>query len=142
MGQPRFRGNVFVATMLVLTLVLAYTLDQWIATARANFSQTLDMNRVVWTASVANLLLAGCVMLLAWVTRTRSVTRWFVNTLLILVGVVLTFGLGLAFRIPALSVAWFATAGPFSLLGIAGAFITSLGAYNAIVQPQRARPPR
>jgi hypothetical protein len=129
-------ANVVAILGMIITLLLAYGLDYWVQSAKQTASQTFDMVPLMWGAGLANLLLAGAFLLLAWFVALRAKRNRYRAAIFIMSGLLSTFSAGIYFALPAVVLPFDPV--PFlvstSHLSLAGAFIAVLGLASLVQQ--------
>ena len=117
---------------LAATFMIAYACDRWIDALRLEVTRTFAVASFLWSASVANLILAITLLLLTWYVIFKADKSTLVSSVFLLIGLVITFaaaiGMSVASTLPPLGIAELLTPGshmlyvaPFvAVIGIAG----------------------
>ena len=80
---------------LIVTLIVAYGLERLVTWLRAEMGETLAIERYLWVESVAIVILAITLMLLAWYVALRSDRDLWVAAVFVLVGLGATFAVAI-----------------------------------------------
>jgi hypothetical protein len=138
MTGNRMLWNMLALAGMLVTFSIAHSLDRWIEGLRADAAQSFDFLPVAANLAVANLILAVCLIVLAWLVSQRP-TTWLIGLIYIVAGLLVTLGPAVALARPALrpSLAVFATVSPISRVEIAAAFIAVIGVYGVLMSVRR-----
>lgn len=114
---------------LILTILVAYGCDRWVAWLRKLMATTFDMTAYLWQTSLVNLLLAvPLVLLTIHVFNQGKQSKW-VSVVFLVVGLLITFAaaFGISFAPNYLSSGLIEFLLPTSRVVFAGAFIALIG---------------
>ncbi len=121
--------NAMALIGLVIVFILAYGFDLWIAALQRTATTTFAIAPFLWLSSIANLILAGVLLLLAWFVNMRAANRRLIAVIFVIVGLLVTFASALTFTtlstLPPLGIAEFLT--PNSRVSFVAAFIVVVG---------------
>lgn len=125
---------------LVIVFVLAYSFDRWTIALQQTATRPFTIVSFLWLSSIANLILAGALLLLAWFVNFRAVNSKLVSVTFVIIGVLVTFASALIFTtlytLPPLGIAEFLT--PNSRVVFVGALIAILGLAGLIPLESRS----
>jgi hypothetical protein len=117
---------------LVVVFFLAYGFDRLIMALQQAASATFALSSFLWLGGVANLVLAGALLLIAWFVYFRAARNILVSVIFMVLGLLGTFTSALIFTffstLPPLGIAEYltpysrvvVTAGLVAVIGIAG----------------------
>jgi hypothetical protein len=117
---------------LVIVFFLAYGFDRLIMTLQQAASAAFALSSYLWLSSIANLILAGALLLLAWFVYFRAAKSKLISVIFMVLGLLVTFASALIYTffstLPPLGIAEFLTpysrvvvvAGLIAVIGIAG----------------------
>lgn len=132
--------NRLISTIgMISTLVIAYASDRALDSLRRAAAQALSPSVVLqslWVAAAVNLILAACILLLAWFVGMRSHRSTLIATLFLVVGLLILLSPSLS-PLVAPIICWplpFGFPPPDSLLFHAAAFVAVIGIVNLIVR--------
>jgi hypothetical protein len=121
---------------LTAVLLMAYGFERWSLLLRQRGADTLTLTPFLWLASIANLLLAVALLLLAWFVTNRANRSRFVSLIFIVVGLLITFATAITFsatsRLLPLGIMEYLT--PNSRVVYAAAIIAATGIAGLILQ--------
>ena len=118
--------------MLVITLIglaAIYALDNWLHNLQLQGSSTFNIAPYIWASSIANLIVAALILLLAWYTLWKKRKNVLIATFFTLVGLIWAFYPVIIF-LTGIDFFWLpavAFRGPASLFLTASAFIAGIG---------------
>jgi len=131
--------NIISLAGLVIMCFLAYGFDRWIAALQQTASSPFAIASFLWLSSIANLILAGALLLLAWFVNFRAVKSKWVSAAFSIIGLLVTFALALIFTafstLPSLGIIEFLM--PNSRVIFVMAFIAVIGIAGLI--PRKSR---
>lgn len=78
-------------TGLLAVFITAYGIDRWLDLMRQQAVDTFTLTQYLWYASIANLILAGELVLLAWYVNYRTNRSTLTPSIFIIVGLLVTF---------------------------------------------------
>ncbi len=119
---------------LVIVFFLAYGFDRLIMALQQAASAAFALSSFLWLSGIANLILAGALLLLAWFVYFRAAKSKLISVIFTVLGLLGTFASALIFTffstLPPLGIAEFLTpysrvvvvAGLIAVIGIAGLF--------------------
>ncbi len=139
------KTKLLAVLVMLGALLVAYGLDDWVLVSGRVAATTFapaDYQRVIWGSGLASLLVAGLLVLLAWLVL-RCVGRSKLLALVCIVtGLLATFPLGVWTSLP--GVVWpidlTPVMGHASRFADAGAFIAALGVAYLLLPKARADP--
>jgi hypothetical protein len=126
--------NIISLAGLVIVFILAYSFDRWIVAFQQAAARASAIASSLWLSSIANLILVGALLLLAWFVDFRAIRSKLVSATFIVVGLLITFALALIFAIfstlPPLGIAEYLV--PTSRVVFVAAFISVVGGVGLI----------
>lgn len=121
--------NIISLTGLVIVSFLAYSFDRWIVALQQTATRPSSIVSILWLSGIANLILAGALLLLAWFVNFRAAKSKWVYVTFLIIGILVTFTSAFIFTafstLPPLGVAEFLT--PTSRVVFIMAFIAVIG---------------
>jgi hypothetical protein len=121
---------------LVIVYILAYSFDRWIVAFQQTATKASAIVSSLWLSSIANLILVGALLLLAWFVDFRAIRSKLVSATFVIIGSLITFASALIFTIfstlPPLGIAEYLT--PTSRVVFVAASIAVIGIVGLIPQ--------
>jgi hypothetical protein len=131
--------NIISLVGLVIVCILAYGFDRWIVALQQTATRPSSIASILWLSSIANLILAGTLLLLAWFVNFRTAKSKWISVTFLIIGLLVTFASALIFTafstFPPLGVAEFLM--PTSRVVFVMAFIALIGITGLIPRISR-----
>ena len=121
--------DVVLLIITLVGLVAIYALDSWLHNLQLLGRSTFNAAPYIWAGSIANLVVAGLILLLAWYTLREKRRNLFIAVSFTLVGLTLAFYPVVIF-LTGIDFFWLPAVifrGPASLFLTASAFIAGIG---------------
>lgn len=114
---------------LVIVFFLAYGFDRLIMAFQQAASAAFALSTFLWLSGIANLVLAGALLLLAWYVNIRAARSRLVSVIFIVLGLLVTFTSALIFTffatLPPLGIYEYLT--PYSQVVVAAGLVAVIG---------------